>query len=116
MKYVLNHDGKPYAKLFEDISAIPRGSFKEEKIADYVCSFARDLGLEYTRDAFNNIVVRKPATPGYEDHEVVMLQGHMDIGILRPGDEFQRFHLAAQHLVQALHRAALRVGKAADVT
>ena len=65
MKYVLNHDGKPYAKLFEDISAIPRGSFKEEKIADYVCSFARDLGLEYTRDAFNNIVVRKPSSPGY---------------------------------------------------
>ena len=89
MKYVLNHDGKPYAKLFEDISAIPRGSFKEKKIADYVCSFARDLGLEYTRDAFNNIVVRKPATPGYEDHEVVMLQGHMDmIWSKRPGSTF----------------------------
>lgn len=79
MKYVLDHTGKPYAKLFEDISAIPRGSFKEEKIADYVCSFAKDLGLEYTRDGANNIVVRKPATPGYEDHEVVMLQGHMDM-------------------------------------
>ena len=40
MNYVLDHTGKPYAKLFEDISAIPRGSFKEEKIADFVCNFA----------------------------------------------------------------------------
>ena len=79
MKYVLDHEGKPYAKLFEDISAIPRGSFKEEKIADFVCSFAKNLGLEYTRDSVNNVVVRKPATPGYEDHEIVMLQGHMDM-------------------------------------
>lgn len=89
MKYVLDHTGKPYAKLFEDISAIPRGSFREEKIADFVCSFAKDLGLSYTRDEANNIVVRKPATPGYEDHEVVMLQGHMDmIWNKRPGSTF----------------------------
>lgn len=79
MKYVLDHEGKPYAKIFEDISAIPRGSFKEEKIADYVCDFAKNLGLSYTRDKANNIVIRKPATPGYEDHDVVMLQGHMDM-------------------------------------
>ena len=89
MKYVLNHEGKPYAKIFEDISAIPRGSFKEEKIADYVCQFAENLGLQYTRDEVNNIVVRKPATPGYEDHETVMLQGHMDmIWSKRPGSTF----------------------------
>lgn len=79
MKYVLDHEGRPYAKLFEDISAIPRGSFKEEKIADFVCDFAEKHGLEYSRDAVHNVVVRKPASPGYEDHETVMLQGHMDM-------------------------------------
>ena len=73
MKYVLDHTDKPYAKLFEDISAIPRGSFKEEKIADFVCSFAENLGLEYTRDSANNVVVRKPATPGYEAHELSLI-------------------------------------------
>ena len=89
MKYILDHEGKPYAKLFEDISAIPRGSFKEEKIADFVCDFAKNLGYEYRRDEMNNVVVRKPATPGYEDHEVVMLQGHMDmIWNKRPGSTF----------------------------
>ena len=93
MKYVLDHTGKPYAKLFEDISAIPRGSFKEEKIADFVCNFAKNLGLEYTRDEANNIVVRKPATPGYEDHDAVMLQGHMDmIWNKRPGSTFDFEH------------------------
>lgn len=89
MKYVLDHEGKPYAKLFEDISAIPRGSFKEGKIADFVCDFAEKLGLEHTRDEANNVVVRKPATPGYEDHDAVMLQGHMDmIWNKRPGSTF----------------------------
>ena len=79
MKYVLNHEEKPYAKIFEDISAIPRGSFKEKRIADYICKFAENLGLKYTRDEVHNIVIRKPATPGYEDHDTVMLQGHMDM-------------------------------------
>lgn len=89
MKYVLDYTGKPYAKLFEDISAIPRGSFKEKAIADYVESFAQQLCLSYTRDEMNNIVIRKPATPGYEDHETVMLQGHMDmIWAKRPGSNF----------------------------
>ena len=101
MKYVLDHTGKPYAKLFEDISAIPRGSFKEEKIADFVCSFAADLGLEYHRDEANNIVVRKPASPGFEDHEVVMLQGHMDmIWNKRPGSTFDFEHEGIQLVVR----------------
>ena len=89
MNYVLDHTGKPYAKLFEDISAIPRGSFKEQAVADYVAAFAQRLGLSCTRDEMNNVVVRKPATPGYEDHETVMLQGHMDmIWAKRPGSTF----------------------------
>lgn len=90
MSYVLDHQGKPYAKLFEDISAIPRGSFKEDKIADFVEGFAQKLGLEYSRDKMHNIVIVKPATPGYEDHETVMLQGHMDmIWAKTPGSNFK---------------------------
>lgn len=89
MKYVLDHENKPYAKYFEDISAIPRGSFKEDAIADYVVQFAKDLGLNYYRDKTNNVVIYKPATAGYEDHETVMLQGHMDmIWNKRPGCDF----------------------------
>lgn len=89
MNYVLNHEGKLYAKYFEDISAIPRGSYKEQAITDYLEKFAQDLDLPYTRDKANNVVIRKPATPGYEDHETVMLQGHTDmIWAKRPGSDF----------------------------
>jgi dipeptidase D len=89
MNYVLDHTGKPYAKYFEDISAIPRGSFKEDNIAGFVENFAKTHNLAYTRDKVNNIVIRKPAAPGYEDHETVMLQGHMDmIWAKRPGSTF----------------------------
>ncbi|MDR1573804.1 MAG: beta-Ala-His dipeptidase [Clostridiales Family XIII bacterium] len=89
MGYVLDHEGKPYAKLFEDISAIPRGSYKEQAIADFIVGFAENLGLEYTRDDFNNVVIKKPASLGYESHETVMLQGHTDmIWQKRPGSTF----------------------------
>ncbi len=89
MKFVLDHTGKPHARFFEEISAIPRPSFHEEAIADYVVNFAKERGLEYRRDALHNVLVRKPATPGYEDHETVMLQGHMDmIHTKIPGSTF----------------------------
>lgn len=89
MNFVLEHEGKPHAKFFEEISAIPRPSFHEEKIADYVVNFAKERGLEYRRDELHNVLVRKPATPGYEDHETVMLQGHMDmIHTKVPGSTF----------------------------
>ena len=89
MKYILDHQEKPYAKYFEDISAIPRGSYKEQAIADYMVQFAESLNLFYTRDSANNILIRKPASAGYEDHEMVLLQGHMDmIWAKRPGSTF----------------------------
>lgn len=89
MGYVLEHEGKPHARFFEEISAIPRPSFHEEAIADYVVNFAKQRGLAYRRDALHNVLIRKPATPGYEDHETVMLQGHMDmIHTKLPGSTF----------------------------
>lgn len=89
MQYVLDHTGKPYAKYFEDISAIPRGSYKEDAIAAYMVNFAKSLNLPCVRDKTNNVLIRKPASPGYENHEPVLLQGHMDmIWAKRPGSTF----------------------------
>lgn len=89
MKYVLNHEGRPYAKYFEDISAIPRGSYKEDAIADYIVEFAQSLDLPYHRDKANNVLIRKPASSGYENADTVLLQGHMDmIWAKRPGSTF----------------------------
>ncbi len=75
---VLNHE-KAHQKYFEEISRIPRASYKEEKIADYLVEFAKSLGLEYKRDEVHNVIIYKPASAGYEDHEPVILQAHTDM-------------------------------------
>ena len=66
-------------KYFEEISQIPRGSGNEKEISDFLRKFGEDLGLETIQDEFLNIIIRKPATKGYENAPVVMLQGHMDM-------------------------------------
>ncbi len=64
---------------FYEISAIPRPSGKEEEIAEYLVSFAKEHGLDVFCDAVNNVLIRKNGTPGYEDHPAVLLQGHTDM-------------------------------------
>ncbi|MGA1822324.1 MAG: aminoacyl-histidine dipeptidase [Thermoplasmatota archaeon] len=66
-------------KHFDEISKIPHCSKQEEKVIDYIVSVADRLGLEYQKDAANNLVVRKPATPGHEGAPIVVLQGHVDM-------------------------------------
>ena len=66
-------------RFFEEISAIPRGSGNTAGIADYLVNFASERGLEVHRDAKDNVIIRKAATPGYESRPAVILQGHTDI-------------------------------------
>ncbi len=80
MNYIIN--GRRPENLFhffEQISAIPRKSGNENEIADFICDFAEKRGLEYIRDSHNNVLVRKGAAAGYENHPAVLLQGHLDI-------------------------------------
>lgn len=65
--------------FFEEISKIPRGSFNEKGISDYLAAFAEERNLSYVQDEFNNIIMRKPASKGYENSDTVILQGHMDM-------------------------------------
>ncbi|MGL4570045.1 MAG: aminoacyl-histidine dipeptidase [Clostridium sp.] len=66
-------------KYFEEISQIPRGSGNERGISDYLVSFAKGLGLEVIQDEVLNIIIKKPASKGYESAPTVILQGHMDM-------------------------------------
>lgn len=66
-------------KLFRQLNSIPRPSHHEERVADFLCQYAENLGLEYERDAENCVVIRKPATPGHENSEPVVLLNHMDM-------------------------------------
>ena len=65
--------------FFEEISAIPRASYKEEKIADYLCDFAKARNLEYYRDSANNVLINSAATEGRENCPPLLLQGHTDM-------------------------------------
>lgn len=72
-------DYKGIFKYFYEISAIPRGSGNEKAISDYLVEFAKKHNLEYTQDEANNVIMIKPATPGYENEPAIILQGHMDM-------------------------------------
>ena len=65
--------------IFRELNFIPRPSHHEERVADYLCQFAERLHLEYERDAQNCVVIRKPATPGHEAAEPIVLLNHMDM-------------------------------------
>lgn len=66
-------------KIFKELSKVPRNSTKEEKIADYICKFAQNRGLEYKKDELYNVIVKKQATPGYENKKTILFQAHIDM-------------------------------------
>ena len=64
---------------FEKLCSIPHGSGNTKAISDYLVSFAEEQGLRYIQDELNNVILFGEASPGYEDHETVIIQGHMDM-------------------------------------
>jgi len=65
--------------IFNTLCTIPRPSHHESKVADFLCAFADSHGLHWRRDKENCVVIEKPASPGYEDHEPVIILNHMDM-------------------------------------
>ena len=72
-------DAEAPLKFFEEFSKIPHGSENTSGIADYLCEFAKARGLYYRRDEANNVIIKKPATKGYENRPAVIFQGHTDM-------------------------------------
>ena len=64
---------------FAKINQIPRPSKHEEKMIEYLKSFGESHGLETEVDETGNVIIRKPATKGFENKETVILQSHMDM-------------------------------------
>lgn len=91
MKNLQNSKASMVFKYFEDISNIPRGSKNERKISDYLYKFAKDLGLEVIQDDGLNIIIKKPASKGYENAPTVILQGHMDMVCEKNKDTVHNF-------------------------
>ena len=64
---------------FSEISKIPRCSGSEQGISNYLTNEAKRLGLEVIQDETLNVIIKKPATQGYESSTGVIIQGHMDM-------------------------------------
>lgn len=64
---------------FEEITKIPRGSGNEKQVSDYLFNLAKSKNWDVVQDDYLNIIIKKPASKGYENAPVVMLQGHMDM-------------------------------------
>lgn len=79
MRALENCEPKRVFYYFEELCKIPHGSGNTKQISDYLADFAKEQGLEYVQDEMNNIVIYKPATPGYENAPTVIIQGHMDM-------------------------------------
>lgn len=66
-------------KYFKQLAKIPRESGNEKEVSDFLVNFAKERNLEVTQDEDLNVIIRKPASEGYEDRAIVALQGHMDM-------------------------------------
>lgn len=74
-----NLEPKGLWESFYSLTQIPRPSGKRKEIADFLVNYGKSLGLETLQDEIGNVLIRKPASPGMENHPGVILQGHMDM-------------------------------------
>lgn len=86
MRILENLEPQDVFYYFEEICKIPHGSGNTGQISDYLKAFADEHGLYCRQDELNNIVMIKEASKGYEDHEPVLLQGHMDMVAVKDAD------------------------------
>ncbi len=70
---------KKVFEYFALLSSVPHGSGNMKPIASLCENFAKERGLEYIRDAADNVIIKKPGTAGYENSEPLILQGHLDM-------------------------------------
>ncbi|MBQ9611770.1 MAG: beta-Ala-His dipeptidase [Lachnospiraceae bacterium] len=70
---------KVFFDRFEEISAIPRGSYHEEAISNHLKAFAEERGCTVFQDEYYNLLIKVPASKGYENAAPVLFHGHMDM-------------------------------------
>jgi dipeptidase D len=64
---------------FADLNAVPRPSKKEERVIEFARKFGESLGLPTMVDEVGNVIIKKPASEGMEDRQIVAMQGHLDM-------------------------------------
>ncbi len=71
---------------FDDICSLPHGSGNTRQISDYCVAFAKSHGLWCRQEPCGNVIIKKPASPGSEAADTVMLQGHLDMVAVKTPD------------------------------
>ena len=79
MNEIMNLNPACIWKNFYALTQVPRPSGHLEKVQQFLLDFAKQAGVEAFKDPANNIVMRKPATPGMEGRKGIILQAHMDM-------------------------------------
>lgn len=88
MNVLANLEPQAVFCFFEELCRIPHESGHTKAASDWVVRFAQDRSLRCCQDTSGNVIIWKPASPGYESHPAVMLQGHLDMVCVKdPGVE-----------------------------
>ena len=73
------------AKLISGVEIVPVQNiqevldFFEKEISDFILNWAKGLGLEVHQDEKYNLLIKKPATLGYENKKPIIIQAHIDM-------------------------------------
>ena len=76
---IKNLSPQPVWGYFYDLTQIPRPTGHMEAVTRFMVAFGNELGLEPLQDEVGNVLIRKPASPGMENHKTVTLQSHLDM-------------------------------------
>lgn len=85
-KEVRNLAPKEIWNNFEDLNAVPRASKKEERVIEFIKDFGKKLNFKTIVDKTGNVIIKKPATKGFENRKTVVLQSHLDMVHQKNGD------------------------------
>jgi dipeptidase D len=77
---------QPVWGYFYELTQIPRPTGQMEAVTQFIVDFGEKLGLETTKDTAGNVIIRKLATPGFENRKTVTLQAHLDMVPQKNGD------------------------------
>lgn len=79
MQDIASLEPKALWENFYQLTQLPRPSKKEGQVIEFIHNFGKRLNLETLQDDTGNVIIRKPATAGYENRKPVVLQAHMDM-------------------------------------
>lgn len=74
-----NIEPKKVFHWFHELNQIPRCSGEERTVSNFLVSFAKERNLEVYQDKALNVIIKKPASKGYENSSGLIIQGHMDM-------------------------------------